>query len=46
MFFLARKPIVNVLSTFVDLKDHRAELKLALEKAQYDVECMEKYPAF
>ena len=30
----------------MDLKDHRAELKLALEKAQYDVECMEMYSAF
>lgn len=46
MSSLARKPIVYVSSTFVDLKDHRAALKVALEKAQYDVECMEKYPAF
>jgi hypothetical protein len=42
----ARKPIVYVSSTFVDLQQHRAALKAALEKAQYDVECMEKYPAF
>ena len=42
----ARKPIVYVSSTFVDLEQHRAALKGALEKAQYDVECMEKYPAF
>lgn len=42
----ARKPIVYVSSTFVDLEQHRAALKAALEKAQYDVECMEKYPAF
>jgi len=46
MSSLARKPIVYVSSTFDDLKVHRADLKLALEKAQYDVECMEKYPAF
>jgi hypothetical protein len=46
MTSLARKPIVFVSSTFDDLKVHRADLKLALEKAQYDVECMEKYPAF
>jgi hypothetical protein len=46
MFPLARKPIVYVSSTIVDLKDHRAELKLALEKAQNDVECMEMYSAF
>ena len=43
---LAPKPIVYVSSTFVDLEQHRAALKAALEKAQYDVECMEKYPAF
>jgi hypothetical protein len=43
---MARKPVVYVSSTFVDLKDHRAALKVALEKARYDVECMEKYPAF
>ena len=46
MSSLARKPIVFVSSTFDDLKVHRADLKLAFEKAQYDVECMEKYPAF
>jgi hypothetical protein len=46
MFPLARKPIVYVSSTIVDLKNHRAELKLALEKAQNDVECMEMYSAF
>jgi hypothetical protein len=43
---MARKRLVYVSSTFVDLKEHRAALKSALEKAQYDVECMEKYPAF
>ena len=42
----ARKPVLYVSSTFVDLEQHRAALKTALEKAQYDVECMEKYPAF
>jgi tetratricopeptide (TPR) repeat protein len=40
------KETVYVSSTFVDLERHRAELKTALERAQYDVECMEKYPAF
>ncbi|WP_233849333.1 DUF4062 domain-containing protein [Paraburkholderia sp. HD33-4] len=43
---MARKPLIYVSSTFTDLKEHRAALKSALEKAQYDVECMEKYPAF
>ncbi|WP_298625202.1 SUMF1/EgtB/PvdO family nonheme iron enzyme [uncultured Zoogloea sp.] len=37
---------VYVSSTFSDLEQHRAHLKLALEKAGYDVECMERYPAF
>ena len=43
-----RKPRkqVYVSSTFSDLEQHRAYLKLALEKAGYDVECMERYPAF
>lgn len=40
------KKRVYVSSTFVDLEAHRAALKLALERAGYDVECMEKYPAF
>ncbi|WP_338413388.1 tetratricopeptide repeat protein [uncultured Sphaerotilus sp.] len=40
------KETVYVSSTFVDLERHRAALKTALERAQYDVECMEKYPAF
>src|SRR5262245_14337922 len=43
---MARKPLVYVSSTFVDLKEHRSVLRLALEQAQYDVECMEKDPAF
>ena len=43
---MARKRVIYVSSTFVDLEKHRAALKSALEKAQYDVECMEKYPAF
>ncbi|AUT66447.1 DUF4062 domain-containing protein [Paraburkholderia terrae] len=43
---MARKPLIYVSSTFVDLKEHRGALKSALERAQYDVECMEKYPAF
>jgi formylglycine-generating enzyme required for sulfatase activity len=40
------KRSVYVSSTYVDLKEHRAALKIALEKAGFDVECMEKYPAF
>ena len=40
------KETVYVSSTYEDLKDHRAALRTALEKAQYDVECMEKYAAF
>src|SRR5262245_31249572 len=43
---MAYKPLVYVSSTFADLKDHRGVLKSALEKAQFDVECMEKYRAF
>lgn len=44
----ARKPRkqVYVSSTFSDLEQHRAHLTLALVKAGYDVECMERYPAF
>ncbi|WP_374246125.1 SUMF1/EgtB/PvdO family nonheme iron enzyme [Zoogloea sp.] len=44
----ARKPRkqVYVSSTFSDLELHRGHLKLALEKAGYDVECMERYSAF
>jgi len=38
--------MVYVSSTFLDLQEHRAALKSALEKARYDVECMEKYTAF
>ncbi|MBL8528313.1 MAG: SUMF1/EgtB/PvdO family nonheme iron enzyme [Burkholderiales bacterium] len=37
---------VYVSSTYVDLVEHRKAVKVALERAQYDVECMEKYPAF
>ena len=37
---------VYVSSTYMDLVDHRAAVKTALERAQFDVECMEKYPAF
>ena len=40
------QPTVYVSSTFIDLEGHRAALKTALEKARYDVECMEKYTAF
>lgn len=42
----AGKTTIYVSSTFVDLEAHRATLKIALERAGYDVECMEKYPAF
>ena len=40
------QPTVYVSSTFIDLKGHRAALKIALEKTRYDVDCMEKYTAF
>jgi formylglycine-generating enzyme required for sulfatase activity len=40
------QPTVYVSSTFTDLEGHRAALKTALERAGYDVECMEKYTAF
>ena len=43
---MALKKKVYVSSTFEDLKEHRARVKVALEKAGYDVACMEKYPAF
>ena len=34
------------LTTFIELEGHRAALKTALEKARYEVDCMEKYTAF
>ncbi len=40
------QPTVYVSSTFIDLEGHRAALKTALEKARYDVECIEEYTAF
>jgi hypothetical protein len=40
------QPTVYVSSTFIDLEGHRAALKTALEKARYEVDCMEKYTAF
>ena len=40
------QPTIYVSSTFIDLEGHRAALKTALDKARYDVECMEKYTAF
>ena len=43
---MAFKRSIYVSSTYADLKAHRAEVKAALEKASYDVACMEKYPAF
>jgi Domain of unknown function (DUF4062) len=41
-----RRPVLYISSTFRDLEEHRAALKSALEKADYDVDCMERYPAF
>lgn len=43
---MPHKPRVYLSSTYVDLEAHRSALKVALERAGYDVECMEKYPAF
>ena len=40
------KKKVYLSSTFIDLIDHREAVKTALERAQFDIECMEKYPAF
>ncbi len=37
---------VYVSSTYIDLAEHRQALKIALERAGFDVGCMEKYPAF
>lgn len=37
---------VYVSSTFKDLEEHRSAVKATLERAGFDVECMEKYPAF
>ena len=37
---------VYVSSTYRDLVEHREAVKMALERAQFDIECMEKYPAF
>jgi hypothetical protein len=42
---MARKK-VYVSSTSKDLEEHRLAVKAALERAGFDVECMEKYPAF
>jgi len=40
------KKKVYLSSTFIDLIEHRNAVKTALERAQFDIECMEKYPAF
>lgn len=40
------KKKVYVSSTFKDLEEHRKAVKATLERAGFDVECMEKYPAF
>lgn len=37
---------VYVSSTFKDLEEHRSAVKATLERAGFDAECMEKYPAF
>jgi len=42
---MARKK-VYVSSTLKDLEEHRSAVKATLERAGFDVECMEKYPAF
>ena len=42
----SRKRVVYSSSTYVDLEQHRAAVKVALEKAGYDVESMERYAAF
>ena len=42
----ARKLVVYVSSTYIDLKGHRAVLKTELERGGYDVESMERYSAF
>ena len=41
-----KKKTVYFSSTYLDLIDHRAAVKTALERAQFAIECMEKYPAF
>ena len=43
---MARSKTLYVSSTFVDLTEHRAALKLELERAGFDVESMERYAAF
>ena len=40
------KKKVYVSSTFNDLEAHRAAVQATLRRGQYDVECMEDYPAF
>jgi formylglycine-generating enzyme required for sulfatase activity len=40
------KKKIYVSSTFKDLEEHRKAVKATLERAGFDVECMEKYPAF
>jgi formylglycine-generating enzyme required for sulfatase activity len=42
---MARKK-VYVSSTFKDLEEHRKAVKATMERAGFDVECMEQYPAF
>ena len=40
------KPTVYMSSTFVDVNEHSAALKIVLERAYFDGECMGKHPAF
>ena len=42
----SQRPVVYVSSTYRDLSEHRATLKASLERAGFDVESMERYPAF
>lgn len=44
--YLARKRLVYISSTFADLAEHRNAVKLALEPAGFELEHMERYPAF
>lgn len=43
---MAGKRTIYVSSTFEDLQEHRAALKVELERAGFDVESMERYAAF
>ena len=45
MAYQLMKKKVYLSSTFIDLEDHRAAVKIALERARVAIECMEKYSA-